>query len=254
MPDPTGKRLRTLALDTSSRRASVALWDGERTVAHGENNDPSKHAEALVGLIDRLLSDAGWAKSQIDLVACGTGPGSFTGVRVGLATAKGIALALDRPLVGVSSLAAMAGALFAEAGAFASNDNPPDLLVPLLDARKGEIFWAAFDRNLSVVVPPSHAARAALAAQLTAKGSRDRVLVLGEVSDDQDLGIEAFSRRRHPASDLPWAPAVAVLAGRRYAAQGADDIDALEPTYVRPPDARPQDARPAVVLGSPRHG
>src|SRR4051812_48923104 len=100
--------MRALSIDASSRRATVVLLEAETVVAREHNDDSQNHAERLIDLIDRAMSAAGWTKTQIDLVASGLGPGSFTGIRVGLATAKGIALALDRPIVGVGSLEAMA--------------------------------------------------------------------------------------------------------------------------------------------------
>src|SRR5258706_11061756 len=98
-------------MDRSTRRAEVALWEGGACVARERNTEAAKHAETLLVLVDRLFALSGWSKSGIDVVVPGLGPGSFTGVRVGLATAKGIALGLGRPIVGVSGLEAMAGAL-----------------------------------------------------------------------------------------------------------------------------------------------
>src|SRR5579859_6550276 len=136
--------MRALSIDTSTHRAQVALWTGGSCVAREEHGDPSRHAEALLGMVDRAFASAGWRKSDLDLIVTCTGPGSFTGLRAGVATAKGIALALDCPLVGVSGLDAMAAAFLERNPDLAAAN---DAVVACLDARKGELFWAAYDRN-----------------------------------------------------------------------------------------------------------
>src|SRR5436190_24352722 len=105
--------MRALSIDTSTHRAQIALWTGT-CAALEEHDDPSRHAEALLGMVDRALAAAGWRKTDLDLIVTCVGPGSFTGLRAGVATAKGIALALDRPVIGISGLEAMASAFVRE--------------------------------------------------------------------------------------------------------------------------------------------
>src|SRR5438309_3969739 len=102
--------MRALAIDTSTHRGQVALWDGAACLAREQGGDPHHHAESIFGLVDRAFAAGGWQKGEIELVVVCLGPGSFSGVRTALATAKGIALALDRPIVGVNGLSAMASA------------------------------------------------------------------------------------------------------------------------------------------------
>jgi tRNA threonylcarbamoyladenosine biosynthesis protein TsaB len=229
----TSRRMRTLAIDSSCRRASVALADASGVVARAENIDPAMHAERVIGLIDEVLAAAGWQKNALDLIACGVGPGSFTGVRVALATAKGIALGLDRPIVGIGSLEAMAFA-------YGGGGGNAKLILPLLDARKSELFFAAYRADASEARAPAHAPWAeiegALAATLAGEARADAIL-LGEVVGE--LGLEGWSSYRSPATDLPDAGSIALLARIRGAR--ADDLDSLEPTYVRAPDARRMD-------------
>jgi tRNA threonylcarbamoyladenosine biosynthesis protein TsaB len=221
--------MRALSIDTSTHRAQVALSDGASCAAREANDDPRVHAERLVGLIDRAMSAAGWTKSQIDLVACCVGPGSFTGVRVALATAKGIALGLGRPIVGVGSLEAMASAAPATAA---------QIVVPLLDAKKGEVFWAAFD---GLVAGPGHVAAGAVSSVLEGLRLRDRgadgpreIVLVGEIATS--LALPGVRVLRGPETDLPDAMHVARLGVAKYQQRGADDLHALEPVYVRPPD------------------
>lgn len=217
--------MRALGIDTSTHRAQVALWDGAACAAREANDDPRVHAETLIGLIDRAMATAGWSKTELDLVACGVGPGSFTGVRVAVATAKGIALGLGKPLVGVGSLEAMASAARATAG---------QIVVPLLDARKGEVFWAAYDSQGALVAGPGHVAIESVGGVAVGLGPRELVWV-GEIAA---LLVLPGERRivRSPETDLPDALEIARLGVARHVAHGVDDLHALEPAYVRPPD------------------
>jgi tRNA threonylcarbamoyladenosine biosynthesis protein TsaB len=216
--------MRALAIDTSSHRAGVALRQDGETVAYEQNDEPALHAERLVTLVERAFARAGWRRGEIDLVAACVGPGSFTGIRVGLATAKGIALGLDKPLVGVESLEAMAAPARSE---------QVEVIVPLLDARKNELFWAAYSRAGERILGPGHVARGDIAEALAPLLSRG-IVVVGEVA--ADLSLPAARIVRGELTDLPHAAEVARVALERFAKSGPGDLDALEPVYVRPPD------------------
>ncbi len=130
----------TLALDTATRWGRFAVADATGVLAYRPLNVGGSYADALLTVVGDVLADAGRARSDLDAVAVTVGPGSFTGVRIGVATAKALAWALDRPLYPVSTLAAMAAAMLAEhPGA--------DLAVPALDARRGEVFAAVYRRR-----------------------------------------------------------------------------------------------------------
>lgn len=123
-----------LAFETSTEACSVALWiDGEVRERFGIA--PRQHAELALPWAQELLADAGIAKSRIDVIAVGRGPGAFTGVRLGVALAQGIALGLDRPVVPVSTLAALA---FPVAG---------KRIIAAIDARMGEVYLGVFERD-----------------------------------------------------------------------------------------------------------
>jgi tRNA threonylcarbamoyladenosine biosynthesis protein TsaB len=219
--------MRALAIDTSTYRAEIALWAEGACVAREENLDPAKHAESLFELIDRAFARAGWSKTEVDLLVPCIGPGSFTGARVGLAAAKGIALALDRPIVGVSGLEVMASALCQVAP---QRVREADAIVALLDARKGEVFWAAYGREGEPLAGPGHVAAVRLGelfATLPAKK-----LVVGKVA--AELGNSAVFRSAE--TDLPDVGELARLGVRKLRERGPDDLGALEPVYVRPPD------------------
>jgi|SRR5882724_9508818 len=221
--------MRALAIDTSTHRAEVALWESGACVVCERNTDPAKHAEMLLVLVGRLFEVAGWSKGAIDVVVPCLGPGSFTGVRVGLATAKGIALGLSRPIVGVSGLEAMTVALGAQAPAVAS---AADAIVAFLDARKGEVFWAAYGSKGNLLGGPGHVGAASVAGTLL--GLQGSTVVVGEIGEGLDLGHARL--HRSPETDLPDIATLARLGVMAFERRGSDDIDGLEPVYVRPPD------------------
>jgi tRNA threonylcarbamoyladenosine biosynthesis protein TsaB len=122
--------MKMLALDTATLQASVALWDGRVIAERSER--VTTHSERLMPIIDELLREAGWRANELDAVACGAGPGSFTGLRIGLATAKGLCFALSKPLALVSSLEALAARA------------PAGRVCALLDAYKCEVYAGLF--------------------------------------------------------------------------------------------------------------
>jgi tRNA threonylcarbamoyladenosine biosynthesis protein TsaB len=131
--------MRVLAIDTTTTIGSLALVEGERTVAEVRLEAPDGLGEILFGEIEAVLQGAGWSLGDIDLFAAASGPGSFTGVRVGLTTAKGLAEATGKPAAGVSNLKALAS--FGQAA----------LRGPVIDARRGAIYGAVYDASLALV-------------------------------------------------------------------------------------------------------
>jgi tRNA threonylcarbamoyl adenosine modification protein YeaZ len=132
--------LLSLAFDTSTKWGRFALADGDEVLEYRPLNVSGSYADALLPVIEDMLARAGRPKQDLAAVGVTIGPGSFTGIRIGVATAKGLAWGLGCDLVGVTSLAAMAAALLEEhPGA--------ELAVPVLDARRGEIFAGVFKRE-----------------------------------------------------------------------------------------------------------
>jgi tRNA threonylcarbamoyladenosine biosynthesis protein TsaB len=229
--------MRALAIDTSTDTAGVALCDGDSCVARTPLDsgrpsppEPGLHGERLLGLIDDVLRKAGWRKRDLELLACCLGPGSFTGVRVGVATAKGIALALGLPIVGIGSLEIMAHAYFSRRSPPAG---PDEAVVSLLDARKGEVFWAAYASSGLLLGGPGHLAASEVAA-LPARIPRREIAFVGEVA--RRLPLEAARIVSAMETDRPDPGVLAHLGMAALARRGPDDLDALEPAYVRPPD------------------
>lgn len=146
--------MRFLALETTTEACSVAVSVDGRVLERFEIA-PRRHAELVLPWADALLAEAGLARQQLDAIAVSRGPGAFTGVRIGIGVAQGIALALDRPVVAVSTLAALAeGSLGVAAqgqARMAASGNRR--VIAAIDARMGEIYLGAFQLRDGDVVP-----------------------------------------------------------------------------------------------------
>ena len=208
-----------LAVDTSTLHAGACLWRDGRVLAE-RRRLVTTHSEALLAMIDELFVEASVAPADVDAIACGAGPGSFTGLRIGLATAKGLCFALAKPLVMVSSLAALAARA------------PDGRVCATIDALKGEVYAGRFD--VQGGVPALDGAEVVLApAKLVPLLDGVDVLVgsgahvIKRLIDLRVLDEEAGPR----ASD------VARLAALRAARGDYDDLASAAPAYIRPSEA-----------------
>ncbi len=220
--------MRWLAIDASTRWGGVALLevhDGSpRLVAETGAEVAGSHAARLLPMVDGLLATAGWPKASLDAYAAVRGPGSFTGIRVALGLMRGMALAAERPCVGVGTLEAMA-----EAFGPAAADR-----VPLLDAGRGEAYGARFDPYGSPpgVVVPAWVGDPALAVA----GGVDVVVFGGGARAHEGPLREAGYAGPIGHAPTSVAAAVARIAFARFKAGTAVPGD-LTPLYVRPADA-----------------
>lgn len=212
----------------------MALVEGGAPVVVRVSESEGAHGERLMPLLEQALAESGWARSSLDRVGVGVGPGSFTGIRVGVALGSGIALGLGRPLFGVGALQAMCRAVpGSRAGSRCA----------VLDARRGEIFAAVYSDAGVELVAPLTLPRQALARWLAGLGTRASVIV-GEALGELEPLPEAF---RSELTDLPHAVAVALVAEGQPEGEGR-----AEPAYVRLPDVTPSAARSPVSSGDSR--
>lgn len=227
--------MRLLAISTSTSRGSAAVLDGDRVLGVSSETDLEGHAaERIFTAVNEALASAGLASVAIEAFACDIGPGSFTGVRVGVSAAKGLALGRGAPLVGVGSLEAMAAAAFESGDA-----KPEDVVVAALDAKKQELFLAGFDARGEVVWAPRHVPVIEAGSLVLGELDARRLVVVGEILAADPL-LSPFLRRA-PSLDLPDAAAIGKVAAKRLGAVSREDLDPaiVEPLYVRPPDAKP---------------
>jgi tRNA threonylcarbamoyl adenosine modification protein YeaZ len=219
--------MRLLAIDTALDACSVGVTDGELLVTRSEIVGRG-HAEILMGLITGALAEAGLAVSDITRIAVTVGPGSFTGLRIGIAAARGLALVTGAEVVGIGTLAVHAEEARAARGA-ASVAVP---VLALIAAGRGEIYGARYSADGREEVPPAVAAPAYFAALI-----EDNVVLAGSGADAVAALAPGAERRivhRHAAPDIA---ALCRLGVRAAAASGP-----VRPLYLRPPDAKPQAA------------
>jgi tRNA threonylcarbamoyladenosine biosynthesis protein TsaB len=215
--------VKVLALDTSTDACTVSLV-GEPGPAY-EITIPVRtgHAGSLLPLVDRLFSLSPHKKEEVGLIAVGIGPGSFTGIRIGIATAKGLALALGIPLAGVCTLDALAR------GALPS----PLPVMPVIDARKSEIFCALYSPDGAALTKPMNIRPERLADMITAP-----TLFMGNaVPLYRDALSSALGGNYVEAPEDLWYPRASVI-GRMAAEQrDSGSLAPAQPLYVRASDA-----------------
>ncbi|GAA1155088.1 tRNA (adenosine(37)-N6)-threonylcarbamoyltransferase complex dimerization subunit type 1 TsaB [Nocardioides aquiterrae] len=199
-----------LAFDTATPLVTVALHDGEDVVTELTAERPLKHAEQLAPLIERALTDTGLVRQDLTAIAVGVGPGPFTGLRVGLVTARTLAYALEIPVYGVCSLDVLA----VEAAAA----GVPGEFVVATDARRKEVYLARYDEQGARLDGPLVGKPADLATEQPVAGPGG------------DLYPDAFPRRIGPQ-----APSAGWLA--RAVAEELAELRDPEPLYLRRPDA-----------------
>jgi len=219
----------TLGLDTSTWTASVGVARAGEPVAERTRRAQSSHALSLIPLIDETLAAAGVDVAQLSAVAVSNGPGSFTGLRIGLSTAKGLAYALGARLVGVPTLQALARAVGPREG----------LVCTLLDARKSEVYAALF-RWRDGAIEQLGCEQALSPRELPGLVDGPVTLVGDGVDVYRDLLHSLFGERARlvPASDLPACGGmVARMGWERLGAGEETPVARLEPLYVRPSEA-----------------
>lgn len=213
-----------LGIDTATRVCSVALCRDAEVLAESTADAGVTHSQRLLPSLERLLQQAGVAKEEIDLVGVSMGPGSFTGLRIGLATAEAFAYARRICLHGVDTLAALAWNCRQEGV----------LLAPVLDAQKGNYYRALYewcDGRLECVSPTVILSRTGLWQDLQER----KCLVLGEC--DKLTELPAYVKLAEPGQRMPRATGVCGLALRDFDPVLDQKIFGLEPYYLRKSEA-----------------
>ena len=232
--------MKVLAIDTSSPVGSLAITGAGAVVTRSLTTLPG-HSESLLYTIREMLDSTGLAPADIELLAAGVGPGSFTGLRVGLAAMKGLHLSLGRPLLGAPSLLALAmNAMDPAPGGLPHIGG--ETVCAASDARRGDIFTAvfAFDgRSVAGIVGEQMTRPETLVAQLESLGRR--VVCVGDAflprTGGAMIGRRDFMQiPEGTAVHYPSAVNVAAIALNRLELGEHDDAGALEPRYVRPVD------------------
>jgi len=229
-----------LSLDTTTRAGSAALVLDGRVLAVFEGDATRTHGERLPGELDRVLEAAGVSLHDVDLLAVAAGPGAFTGLRIGLASMQGVAMAADRPVIGVSALEALAFAAFERMHVDSAR------VGGWMDAARGEVFAALYDVHLVTDGDPASNAQTHLTEVAgPVVGPPDQVWADWESLRVPGMTIAGDGAVRYAAAlgedvrVLPppaLAPAIARLAFWTARAGGPHPPHQLRPLYVRRPD------------------
>lgn len=230
------KPMKLLAIDTAANFCAACILDSESGVPPvAKSLDVGKgHVELLMPLINEVLQSAEWTYADLDRIAVSVGPGSFTGVRVGVAAARGLALALKLPAIGISTLDAIA-----DETRQAFPDQP---VLVALDARRGEIYAAEYDETGHCVVEPS----VSTVTDVVSRGTGRNIVLAGSAASAIAALVDSGE-----AVGVGTADATASI--QTYARLGANADNpqsAPKPVYLRAPDAKPQTGFAVERVGS----
>ncbi len=209
-----------LNIDTSQETASVCLSRDEESLGLMINAQQADHASWIHTAIQELLAETGFLLAQTDAIAVTIGPGSYTGLRVGLATAKGLCFALQKPLICIPTLEMMA---------YAARFTEAELICPMIDARRMEVYAAIYDKKLNVVVP----AEAILIEPATYQSfiTAHPVCFCGSGSKK----LQSILQSQHAQfEDIPFdATHLAALSFHKYILQDFASLAYAEPLYIK---------------------
>jgi len=211
-----------LNIETATKNCSVSISDKGNLLAISEINEGKfSHAEKLHTFILEVLKDSGTAMKQLDAIAISKGPGSYTGLRIGVSAAKGLSYALDKPLISISTLDSMARQVSLEKG---------DLVVPMLDARRMEVYSAIFDHEYQQTRETK--------AEIIDENSFQDLLKSGIVYFAGDGAEKCSNLIKHEnarfLTDIyPSAREMAMMSEQKYTASEFEDVAYFEPFYLK---------------------
>lgn len=223
--------MKILALETSAKAVSAAVSEDGKILASGYQDTGLTHSRTLMPIVEAMLKNAELAATDLDAIAVAVGPGSFTGIRIGVAAAKGLAFAADKPVIGVSTLAAMARNM-----AFADG-----LVICAMDARRHQVYNALFEAKegrLTRLTEDRTISLEDLAAELQASPLPKYIVGDGAVLCFQYLTEAGIPCRLAPPHLLMQnAMSVALAAEEESQAGHLLSAQELLPVYLRPPQA-----------------
>lgn len=209
-----------LNIDTAVEKASVCLAQDGRSLQFGMNGNQKEHASWLHPAIQQLIAGAGLAPGALQAVAVTIGPGSYTGLRVGLSAAKGLCFALAIPLIAVNTLEMMA---------YASKDRETDLICPMIDARRMEVFMAVYDKMLVPVIEPT--------AMVVNSASFDSLLQSKKIIFSGSGHLKLRPVIHHPnavfSDVVATAADMACLSEKKFGEKNFADMAYAEPLYLK---------------------
>jgi tRNA threonylcarbamoyladenosine biosynthesis protein TsaB len=208
----------------------VAVTEGDRVLALVRGDESRTHGERLPGEMSRALDDAGIGRERVDLLAVATGPGAFTGLRIGLAAMQGLAMTLNKPVIGISALEALAAQV---------SETDADAILPWMDAQRGDVFATLIARASRAVIESPVAAHpdTLIAEWLPHLAGKSAIFIGDAATRDAAIIARHATGQWDSRAPEPLAPQIAALALVRAARGDGGAPHALEPIYVRRPDA-----------------
>ncbi|PCJ01549.1 MAG: tRNA (adenosine(37)-N6)-threonylcarbamoyltransferase complex dimerization subunit type 1 TsaB [Flavobacteriales bacterium] len=210
-----------LGIETSTKICSVAISNGDKLLALEEEGGEYSHSEKLTTFIQKVLDKSNLELAAIDAVAVSKGPGSYTGLRIGVSVAKGLCYALDKPLIAVDTLQAMA-------------KNPSlqsTLYCPMIDARRMEVYTALYDSSNNIVKPIS--AKIIDENSFSEYLNEHQIVFFGDGSDKCKDVLEANPNAIFSDKGLPSAQFVNQLALNKFNQQEFENVAYFEPYYLK---------------------
>lgn len=219
--------MKILAIDTSTSVMGIALMDEKKVYAEVSTNLKINHSIRLMPAIDQMFTEVNWLPSDIDLIAVAKGPGSYTGVRIGVTTAKTFAWSLNVPLVGISTLEAMAY----------SHSHFGGLLSPLLDARRGQVYTGLYKNNdnKNSIIESERIILLTDWLNIITKKNQEILFVGDDIEVHKDLlkSIGSVAKFSEQAFNIPRASIIGNIALNKYENGFSEDIFSFAPTYLQ---------------------
>lgn len=216
--------MRILAVESSTTVCSVALCDGEDLLSVREVNDGFNHAKLLTGFIEEVLDETGCDPSDLSGVAVSKGPGSYTGLRIGVSAAKGICFAHNIPLIGVSALEAMALTV-------SGDYSEEDLLVPMIDAGRMEVYTSVFTSDMKEV--ESLSAKIIDNTSFNHFKCRGKIVLLGNGASKTREMFHGDDRIIIRDDIFPSAKLICPIANKKILHSDFEDLAYFEPHYLK---------------------
>lgn len=222
-----------LHIESSTDICSIAVSRGEEVIGFSETQEPFQHASQMTLLIDAAMQEAALSLTELSGLSVSLGPGSYTSLRVGFSTAKGICFALDKPLITVPSLLALAGGM-AKADQVQSTGATSNLLyIPMIDARRMEVYRAVYDNKLDLMQEPE--ALIIDSSVFETYLAQEKHLILGGNGAPKTREVLAHSQI-HFVPILASARHLVPFALQAYQEERFVDVAYVEPFYLKPPN------------------
>lgn len=209
-----------LNIETATKNCSVSLAKNGQTIGCKELAEEGySHAEKLHVFIEQLIQEAGITFSDLNAVAVSKGPGSYTGLRIGVSAAKGLCYALQIPLIAIDTLSILASQLHVEDG----------LIVPMIDARRMEVYSAIFDANMVLV----REVEAEILTESSFSEYPQKIHFLGDSSNKAQTVLSRPNFVFHTANVFPSANEMSALSYQKFLSNSFEDVAYFEPYYLK---------------------